>query len=148
MHLLIRSMRMKSTFTIFLFLLCISAGFAQNKAEGLKMDSTAKFPQISFAQMKYDFGKVRKGEKVSTAFHFKNTGTKPLKILQVQTTCGCTITEWSKNPIAPNATSEISVVFDTTVKDMIGKPTKTILVISNAQNKEVLLTLEGEITTE
>ncbi len=109
------------------------------------MDSTCKFPQISFAQMKYNFGKVRKGEKVATAFHFKNTGLKPLKILQVQTTCGCTITEWSKNTIEPNATGEISVIFDTTVKDMQGAQTKSFLVITNAKNKEVLLTLEGDI---
>jgi hypothetical protein len=126
----------------------LHGAFAQNKAEGLPMDSTCKYPQISFAQMKYDFGKVRKGEKVTTAFHFKNTGLQPLKILQVQTTCGCTITEWSKKPIAPNTTGEISVVFDTTVKDMVGKQTKTVLVITNAKNKEVLLTLEGEILNE
>jgi len=112
------------------------------------MDSTCKFPQIAFAQMKYDFGKIRKGEKVTTAFHFKNTGLKPLKILQVQTTCGCTITQWQKELIPPNGTAEISVVFDTTLKDMVGKQTKSILVISNGKNKEVLLALEGEIIVE
>ncbi len=139
--------------SFFLFLLCsfvvgITASYAQNKAAGLPMDSTSKFPQISFAQMKYDFGKVRKGEKVATAFHFKNTGMKPLQILQVQTTCGCTVTEWSKLIIPPNGTSEISVIFDTTVKDMMGSQTKSLLVITNAKNKEVLLTLEGEIIKE
>lgn len=142
---------MKTIYALILFASCLLFSQnlkAQNKAESLPMDSTCKVPQISFAQMKYNFGKVRKGEKVSTAFHFKNTGQKPLKILQVQTTCGCTITEWSKNTIMPNTTGEINVIFDTTVKDMKGSQTKSLLVITNAKNKEVLLTLEGDIIAE
>ena len=144
---------MKSFFATLVLVISLYMGnfsiaAAQNKAANLPMDSTSKFPQISFAQMKYDFGQVRKGEKVMTAFHFKNTGMKPLQILQVQTTCGCTITEWQKTVIPPNGTGEISVIFDTTVKDMAGKQTKSILVISNAKNKEVLLSLEGDILTQ
>lgn len=136
---------MKSIILLLLLTVGISTVHAQNKAESLPMDSTCKFPQISFAQMKYDFGKVKKGEKVATAFHFKNTGMKPLQILQVQTTCGCTITNWQKTVIPPNSTSEISVIFDTTEKNMTDAQTKTLIVISNAKNKEVLLTLEGFI---
>lgn len=142
---------MKSFFAIIICLSCLlnaHKAYTQNKAANLPMDSTCKFPQIAFAQMKYNFGNIRKGEKVSTAFHFKNTGLKPLKILQVQTTCGCTITEWSKNAIEPNATGEINVIFDTTVQDMIGNQTKSLLIITNARNKEVLLSLEGNIIKE
>ena len=141
-------MKLKYLFTTFCFLLMANYVVAQNKAANLFMDSTSKFPKIAFVNLQHDFGKIRKGEKINTSFHFKNIGMKPVQILQVQTTCGCTITEWSKTPIASGGTGEINVTFDTTVKDMTGKQTKTLLVISNALNKEVLISLEGEIITQ
>lgn len=131
-------------FVIFLLTgLCVNA---QNKAETLPQDSTATTPKLSFANTVYDFGKIRKGEKIVTSFYFKNTGTQPLILLQVQTSCGCTATNWSREPIAPNATGEITVTFDTTAKeDLTGKQSKYLLVISNAINKEEKLILKGEV---
>lgn len=119
---------------------------AQNKAEFIPMDSTAKTPRIAFANNIYDFGKIRKGDKVSTSFYFKNTGSQPLVLLQVQTSCGCTATRWSREPILPNQTGEISVTFDTLAKDnILGTQKKVLLVISNAINKEESLLLTGEV---
>jgi hypothetical protein len=119
---------------------------AQNKAEGIPQDTTLKTPKIIFANSQHDFGEIRKGEKVLTSFYFKNTGTRPLVILQVQTSCGCTATHWSKEPIAPNATSEIAVTFDSAAGDkLIGQQNKSLLVISNAVNKEVELYLKGNV---
>jgi Protein of unknown function (DUF1573) len=122
---------------------------AQNKAESLPMDSLLTVPQMVFAGTSYDFGKVRKGEKISTSFHFKNTGAKPLRILTVQVSCGCTVTEYQQTPIEPGKTGEITVVLDTNLmKSTVGKQTKSVLVISNAKVKEVLLSMEGEIVLQ
>ncbi|NJO02481.1 MAG: DUF1573 domain-containing protein [Bacteroidia bacterium] len=119
---------------------------AQNKAESLPMDSTLSKPQISFVSHQYNFGKIRKGEKITTSFYFKNTGTQPLLLLQVQTSCGCTATQWSREPVLPNGTGEIVVTFDTNAKDdIVGQQNKVLLVISNAVNQEEKLALEGEV---
>ncbi len=119
---------------------------AQNKAEALPQDTTLTRPQITFVNKTYDFGKVNKGEKVLTSFYFKNTGTRPLRILQVQTSCGCTATDWSKEPIAPNAVSEITVIFDPDYQENLkGSQEKALLVISNGINKEEILILKGEV---
>jgi hypothetical protein len=135
--------------SIFLLGICLGIFFqanAQNKAESLVQDTTLKFPQITFVSTSYNFGVIRKGEKFTTSFYFKNTGTKPLQILLVQTSCGCTVSEWSKTPIEPNATGEINVVFDSAAKENLkGKQKKILLVYSNAIQKEVKLSLEGEI---
>ena len=129
----------------FLFTFCTPV-FSQNKAQNLPQDTTLTKPQITFINQVYDFGKIRKGEKIITSFHFKNTGTKPLVILQVQVSCGCTATTWTKGKIEPNQTGEIEVVFDSGMKDnMLGKQSKVLLVISNAINKETKLTLDGEV---
>ena len=128
-------------------LFCGFQAFSQNKAEALEQDTNLIHPQITFVSNTYNFGKIRKGEKITTSFYFKNTGTKPLLILQVQTSCGCTASSWSKEYIEPNETGEITVVFDTNAKeDIIGKQSKYLLVISNAVNKEVKLGLEGEVS--
>ena len=129
--------------------MCILAHYqvnAQNKAESIPQDTTVRFPQITFVSTNYNFGVIRRGEKVTTSFYFKNTGTKPLQILLVQTSCGCTISEWTKTAIQPNTTNEITVTFDSAAKEnLVGKQKKVLLVYSNAWNKEVKLTLEGEI---
>ena len=133
-------------FFIGFILLTWAYGQAQNRAESLVMDSTSKHPKITFVSTNYDFGKIRKGEKVSTSFYFKNTGSQPLVLLQVQTSCGCTATSWSREPILPNQTGEIAVTFDSLAQGhTLGKQKKVLLVISNATNKEENLTLTGEV---
>ncbi|TAE76036.1 MAG: DUF1573 domain-containing protein [Bacteroidetes bacterium] len=134
-------------FLIFNFLLfCSLPLFSQNKAESLPMESDVINGKLAFVDKTYNFGKIRKGEKVTTSFYYKNTGTKSINILQVQTSCGCTITEWSKKIIEVGKTGEISVTFDSNEKeDIIGQQNKVILVISNATNKEEKLTLQGEV---
>lgn len=119
---------------------------AQNKADEIPQDTTIRFPQLKFVATNYNFGKIRKGDKVTTSFFYKNTGTKPLMILQVQASCGCTLSNWTKEPIAPNAIGEITVTFDSAAKEnMTGQQKKILLVISNALSKEIKLVLEGEI---
>ncbi len=123
----------------------LAQGQNQNKAEVLVQDTTQKFPQLSFVSQVYDFGEIRKGEKITTSFYFKNTGTKPLLILQVQTSCGCTATRWTPGEIAPDQTGEITVTYDSGIKDHTGLQNKVILVISNAVNKEEKLYLKGTV---
>lgn len=135
------------TFSFILFSCQLIAQSQINKAQYLKQDSSLKTAQISFVERTYDFGKLRKGEKVSTSFYFKNTGTKPLIILQVQTSCGCTATHWKNQPIQPNETGEITVTFDSSAKEeLYGIQNKVILVISNALNKEEKLFITGEVS--
>ena len=67
-------------------------------------------PKITFDKEQHDFGKVNEGDgAVSYDFTFKNTGTAPLIIQDVKTTCGCTTPEWTKQPIRPGATGFIKV---------------------------------------
>ena len=47
----------------------------------------------------HDFGKIDQGKPVSTEFVFTNTGTTPLVISNVKGSCGCTVTEYTKEAI-------------------------------------------------
>ena len=57
-------------------------------------------------------GTVKYGEKRPVAFRLSNTGTAPLFVHDVQTSCGCTGVEWSKHPLKPEKTLEIKIVFE------------------------------------
>lgn len=80
----------------------------------------------------HDFGDIVQGDKVAYTFKFKNTGTEPLILKNVMTTCGCTATNWPREPIAPGQEKEIAATFNSAGK--MGKQNKVITVISNASN--------------
>lgn len=97
-------------------------------------------PEISFTEKTKDFGDIHQGDKVEHVFVFENTGTEPLIITNVQTTCGCTAPEWPRDPVVPGQKSSIKVVFNSAGK--MGRQNKVITVQSNAvsANNQVTIT--------
>ncbi len=95
--------------------------------------------KLEFEETQHDFGTITQGDQVTYTFKFKNTGTEPLILSNVMTTCGCTATSWPREPIAPGATSEIQAKFNSAGK--MGKQNKVITVVSNDStgNKRVAI---------
>ncbi|MCC5945825.1 MAG: DUF1573 domain-containing protein [Bernardetiaceae bacterium] len=99
---------------------------------------------IHFEEDRYEFGEVKEGQKVKRTFTYKNTGNAPLILSDLRTTCGCTVSEWDKNPLPPGEQNKITVVFDT--KGKVGRQHKTVSVLSNsAQNPVAKLRLYGNV---
>jgi hypothetical protein len=98
---------------------------------------------IKFEEDKYDFGKIKQGEKVTYSYKFKNVGKSPLIISNATASCGCTIPEVPKDPIKPGGEGVIKVVFNSQGKS--GVQDKVITVSSNAQPNNATLHLTGEI---
>ena len=69
-------------------------------------------PAMSFKETEHDFGTLKDGEVVKHTFTFTNTGKSPLVIESASSTCGCTVPEVPKEPIAPGAEGKIEVQFD------------------------------------
>jgi Protein of unknown function (DUF1573) len=90
-----------------------------------------------------NFGKVTDGEKVVITFHFKNTGTKPLIISNVQASCGCTVPSKPEEPIAPGAEGKITAEFNS--EGRVGKASKNITVTANTKESITVLMFEGEV---
>lgn len=88
---------------------------------------------ITFEEPAHDFGDIFQDDKVEHVFAFENTGTEPLIITNVQTTCGCTAPEWPKEPVMPGHAAEIKVRFDSRGK--YGRQNKVISIISNSVAK-------------
>jgi hypothetical protein len=108
------------------------------KALALK-DSTT----VQIIDSAYNFGKVTDGEKVEYSYRFKNTGTKPLVVIEAHASCGCTVPQKPEKPILPGETGFIKIVFDS--KGRVGEAHKTITVTSNANPEFPQLTLTGTV---
>lgn len=91
-------------------------------------------PQITFAESSHDFGDIYQGEKVNYVFEFENSGTEPLILSNVLTTCGCTATSWPREPIVPGEGGKIAVSFNSAGK--MGKQNKVVTIVSNAVNAQ------------
>ena len=110
----------------------------QKTASALK-DSTS----VALIDTTYNFGTIMEGEKVEYNFRFKNTGKKPLVIINAHASCGCTIPEKPEKPVMPGETSFIKVVFNS--KGKAGHQEKSIIVSSNAKPSFPDLILSGEV---
>lgn len=117
---------MKTHLLILLTFMITAVTFAQT-TEGVKNG-----PVITFTEKSHDFGDIKQGEKVEYVFKFQNTGTQPLVISDVITTCQCTAKQWSKEPVMPGKSGQVTVSFDSAGK--MGIQNKVITVQSNATN--------------
>lgn len=75
-----------------------------------------------------DYGKIKQNANGERVVQFKNTGDKPLIISNVQSTCGCTVPSWPKDPIMPGKKGEVKIVYNT---KNAGTINKTITINSN-----------------
>lgn len=121
---------MKRMIALFASMLMLSSVYAQQATTTENVDG----PKIEFAEASHDFGDIEQGTKVNYTFEFENTGTEPLILSNVLTTCGCTATSWPREPIAPNQGGEIEVSFNSAGK--MGKQNKVITIVSNAVNSQ------------
>ena len=115
--------------------------FAANAQTTQPVDSS-KMPEITFDKTTHDFGKIAYAGNGATNFTLKNTGKTPLILSNVQSSCGCTVPEWPREPIAPGESKAIKVTYNTT---RVGGFTKQITVYSNAKNGTIYLTIKGEV---
>ena len=112
-----------------------------NTAEG--NSNLDGLPVIEFDKKEYDFGKLIQGEKVTYSFKFKNTGGSDLVISQVNSSCGCTVPKFTRDPIKPGEEGKIKVSFDS--KGRSGFQSKTITVVSNCQPNRTVLRIKAII---
>lgn len=104
------------------------------------------FPSTSNVEwvspLEHDFGDIIQRQPVEHFFKFKNTSSDSILIDNVRTTCGCTTPDWTWDPIAPDSTSQIRVVFDAKKTGFFKKRVKVFL--SN-QRKATVLKISGYV---
>ncbi|HET6243129.1 MAG: DUF1573 domain-containing protein [Bacteroidetes bacterium] len=102
-----------------------------------------KFAEIFVEDKIFNFGKINYGEVVEHTFLIKNTGDSDLIIYNASGSCGCTIPQWSKEPVLPGEQAAIKVKFDS--KGKMGNQSNTVTLISNAVPNVTVLTVSAEV---
>ena len=100
---------------------------------------------IKFDKNEFDFGKILQGEVVSYTFHFTNTGNAPLLITSVDKSCGCTASDYPREPIQPGESGGIKITYDS--KGHHGFQSKVLIVNSNTLPSQSALRIKAEVRT-
>jgi len=101
-------------------------------------------PEFSFAKEEHDFGNINEGDQVEHVFEFTNTGEAPLIISAAKGSCGCTVPEWPKEPIAVGEKGEIKVKFNSKKKP--GIQNKTVTITSNTFPTQKKIKIKADVT--
>lgn len=104
------------------------------------VDNTPK-TTVTFAKYEHDFGKVKQDTKNKFVFAFTNTGKEPLIIESATGSCGCTVPNYPKAPIAPGATGQIEVEYSPGKQENAQQ--KTVTVVANTEPKQTELRIKA-----
>jgi len=115
------------------------------KAEIAHADA-GKIPVIKFAEPEFDFGTIKQGDKVEHTFKFTNAGTADLIISDAKASCGCTVPDWTKEPVAPGKDGEVHVVFNSAGKS--GDVSKTVTLTLNTEKGSETVSFKANIKTD
>jgi len=131
---------------LILSILIISCKNNDNNNEAKNANVQGETTKIEFEKDFFDFGTIKRGEKVAYNFKFKNVGKENLLIIDVIPTCGCTSPKWTKEIIPPDKEGRIEIVFDSS--GYRGVQMKEIKVKSNSVRKELTLTIRANVLVE
>lgn len=106
---------------------------------------TAAADSIVFDKLEHDYGTIEQNGDGNCVFTFTNKGQKPLVLSNVRASCGCTVPQWPREPIAPGEQGEIKVKYNTKI---VGSFNKTVTVNSNAANSMVRLRVKGQVVAK
>ncbi len=114
-----------------------------NPATAATPGDTSSLPKFQWEKEVHDFGKIVQGERVAYAFKFTNVGKSDLVIASAKGSCGCTVPEYSKDPVKPGESGKIDVIFDSDGKS--GHQDKKVTLMANTNPNTVVLTITGEV---
>lgn len=122
-----------------LFVLCLFTALF-TRAQNTTSPSSKADPLV-MKEITHDFGKIQQGRPVTYIFEITNGGTEPLRIENVQASCGCTTPEWSYDPVKPGGTTKIKVGYNAASEGVFQKT----VTISYNGNMTKTLTIAGNV---
>lgn len=102
-------------------------------------------PIIFLEETLFDYGTIEQNGDGMHFFIYKNTGKEPLIFSKVRSSCGCTIPEWSREPLLSQQQDTIKVKYDTR---RLGRFSKTVSIFSNAKKPMVVVRIQGEVVAK
>lgn len=132
----------KLIFLSLLSVLTFTVGCSQTSQAETTVDIDAQGPIIKFETNSHDYGTIEQNGNGTYDFKFTNEGTEPLVLTNVRSTCGCTVPQWPRTPIAPGESEIIKVKYNTA---RVGSFAKSVYVTSNGSTQPVILKIRGKV---
>ena len=118
---------------------------AENVEEASERDAKeVVYPTLDFDEKTHDFGTIDEGDIVEHTFTFTNNGDAPLVITNARGTCGCTVPDWTKEPVAPGETGEMLVKFNSRGKR--NQQNKSVNITANTESGKERLQIKAFVT--
>ncbi|MBP5373537.1 MAG: DUF1573 domain-containing protein [Bacteroidales bacterium] len=141
---------MKLSVNIALVLLALlSCGSRAPKGHAAETVAVASSPQsaegsVSWDRTVFDFGDVSVADgPLSCSFTLTNTGTEPIAIFEVVSSCGCTDVSWTRSPILPGKTGTVTATYKN--EDGAMPFDKSLTVYISGLKRPVVLRLRGVV---
>lgn len=98
--------------------------------------------KFKWTETTHEFGKIPQGKPVTAEFKFKNSGEAPLVISSVKGSCGCTVTDYTKEAVSPGKEGVVKATFNAASAGVFNK---TVTVTANVEGGSETLTIKGEV---
>jgi archaellum component FlaF (FlaF/FlaG flagellin family) len=125
-----------------IFIFALMFGVNAQQAQTQNPTNVESQAEITFEKLEHDYGEVKQNGNGVCEFKYTNTGSVPLVLSKVRSSCGCTVPKWSKEPLMPGQSASITVKYNTS---SVGPINKSITVESNAKTSRVRLLIKGKV---
>ncbi|MDR2805759.1 MAG: DUF1573 domain-containing protein [Dysgonamonadaceae bacterium] len=122
-----------------MFLLAMAGLFS------LVANAQASDAAIVFNTTTHDFGEIMQGEPQTFSFEFTNNSTAPVLIQNVRSSCGCTASAWTKEPVEPGKKGYVQATYNAAAA---GAFSKTLTVTYSGSDKPIVLYVKGTVQTD
>lgn len=111
---------------------CKNSDKSSENEISIDLVTSGKFAEIKFDKYEHNFGDVIEGETVTHYFYFTNVGEVDLIISQANGSCGCTVPEFTKDPVKPGEKGKLKVSFKSEGRS--GNQSKTVNLTTNSKD--------------
>jgi hypothetical protein len=138
-------MKILRTILTIILLVFVAQCFAQSaSAANIKLDKSKSNSTIEWTSIIHDFGDIEFNVPVTADFEFENISKEPLAIINVKSSCGCTVPEYSRDPVLPEQTATISATYNAKREGVFQKSV-TVTLSDNSQHR---LLLKGVVVSK
>jgi len=101
---------------------------------------------LQFMKDTHDFGAIdQTGGPAVYQFDYTNVSDRPVKILNVRPSCGCTTPDWTREAIAPGKTGFVQASFDP--KGRPGFFNKSLTITTDFDSNPIILQIKGNVSS-
>lgn len=136
---------MTRTMKLFLSVLFVACLFGCNKPKSATGTAALGQSEMVFETLIQSLGDVRQDEVLGIKFSFKNNGSSPLVISEINKGCGCTTVNYPKHAVKPGGQGVIEVIFDSA--GFSGKQYKTVQIFCNDAKSPIQLAFTANVLT-